>query len=197
MPSTLPRPHHLHAQSLLFSEPVVLRGGVVFLESPQLGLQSSLLCTFPGPEAWPGRGLGAALLPAGGASVVLGAGRAPGSTPSTPPAVLGGRTGLEPGPLEAGPSELPESRLSGQEGRLCPPQPATRGSASGCGSGPHRPPPSPLRPWPTGWSARVRTSPGSPRPRPSPHPPTPPRQHLHVHTPGGRAQEGARTHFVS
>lgn len=47
------------------------------------------------------------------------------------------------------------------------------------------PPPSPLRPWPTGWSARVRTSPGSPRPRPSPHPPTLLRDSISVYTQQG------------
>lgn len=200
MPSTLPRPHHLHAQSLLCSESVVLRGGAVFLESPQLGLQSSLLCTCPRREAWPGRGLGAALLPAGGALMVLGAGGAPGSTPSTPPAVLRGRTGLEPGPLEAGPSELAKSRLSGREGRLCPPQPAARGSASGCGSGPRHPPPTPV---PSAaladWVERTcENLPGVPTPPPVTSPPSSPlRQHLRVHTPGGRAQGEARMHFVS
>lgn len=168
MPSTLPRPHHLHAQSLLCSESVVLRGGAVFLESPQLGLQSSLLCTCPRREAWPGRGLGAALLPAGGALMVLGAGGAPGSTPSTPPAILRGRTASSQAPWssrKAGylvgredcvPHNLPQGALP-QAVALVPIIPP--------------PPPSPLRPWPTGWSARVRTSPGYPRPRPSPHPP--------------------------
>ena len=59
-------------------------------------------------------------------------------------------------------------------------------------------PPSPLRPWPTGWSAHVRTSRGSPRPHPSPHPPTLLRDSISVYThPGGRAQGGARMHFVS
>lgn len=120
-----------------------------------------------------------------------------GSTPSTPPAVLGGRTGPEPGPLEAGPSEPPKGRLSGREGRLCPPQPPVRGSASGCGSGP-RPPTVPSAAL-ANWVERTcENLPGVPTPPPVTSPPnSPPRQHLRVHTPGGRVQGGARMHFVS
>lgn len=118
-----PSPALIFTLSLCFSRSLwCWGGGAVFLESPQLGLQSSLLCACPRQEAWPGRGLGEALLPAGGA----GCRRGPGLHPPTPPAVLGGRTGLEPGPLEAGPSEPLKGRLSGREGRLCPPQPAAR-----------------------------------------------------------------------
>lgn len=172
----------------------MLRGGAVFLESPQLGLQSSLLCACPRREAWPGRGLGAALLPAGGAS---GAGGAPGLHPLHPTRGPGREDRPEPGPLEAGPSEPPKGRLSGREGRLCPPQPPVRGSASGCGSGP-RPPTVPSAAL-ANWVERTcENLPGVPTPPPVTSPPnSPPRQHLRVHTPGGRVQGGARMHFVS
>ena len=107
----------------------------------------------------PGRGLGAALPPAGGASAVW-CQRGPGLHPPTPPAVLGGRTDLERGPWRRGPlSPRKAGRLVGRED--CVPHNPPRGALPQAVALVPVVPPSPLRPWPTGWSARVRTSPGS------------------------------------
>lgn len=106
-PSTLP-----NAQSLLFSlEPMVLRGGGVSHESPQL--------VEPPAGHLPGGALGATLLPAGRASVVLGAGGAPGSAlplASTPPASWARGLASSQAPWRwaagAGPLSPPKGRLS-------------------------------------------------------------------------------------
>ena len=152
MPSTPRRPLPLHAQSLLFSEPVVLRGGAVFLESPQLRSQSSLL--YACPRQGPGGGPASSwrrrccLVPAGP--------RAPPPNPTRSP----GRTDLERGPWRRGPlSPRKAGCLVGRED--CVPHNPPRGALPQAVALVPVVPPSPLRPWPTGWSARVRTSPGS------------------------------------
>lgn len=110
--------------SLCFShlEPVVLRGGGVFDELPQL---AKLHTPSGGGLAWqgPGGSPASSWRRLGG----LGCRRSPGLCPAPclhPTCLLGWRTGLQPGPLEAGcrgrASEPPKGRLSGQEGRLSP-----------------------------------------------------------------------------